>query len=117
MAMSLRFVKEIHSRLAARYGSAWRAKWDGVPMCAIEADWAEQLDGMKPEQIKAALAHLPDDFPPTCTAFRKAGEQYAPRADEDTSEYLRLQSERGTPMPPEVKAKLLQLVGRVKVAS
>ena len=116
MAMPQRFVKEIHSRLAARYGSAWRAKWAGVPMEAIEADWADQLSGMKPEGIKAALANLPDDFPPTCTAFRKLGEQHAPKAD-DTSEYLRLQSSRGTQMPPEVKARLLQLVGRVKVAA
>ena len=111
MAMPLRFVKEIHSRLAARYGSAWRAKWDGVPMSAIEADWSDQLDGMQPASIKAALANLPDDFPPTCTAFRKLGEQNVSRADE-TSEYLRIQSSRGTEPPPEVKARLLQLGGK-----
>jgi hypothetical protein len=113
--LPLHYVKEIHSRLAVRYGSAWRTKWAEVPIEALEADWAQVLDGMKPEQIKAALANLPDDFPPTCTAFRKAGELHATKA-EDTSEYLRLQSERGTAMPPEVKARLLQLVGRVKVA-
>lgn len=116
MAMHPRYVKEIHSRLAARYGSAWRAKWDGVPMEAIEADWAEELHGMKPENIKAALANLPDDFPPTCTAFRKLGEQHAPKAD-DTSEYLRLQSSRGTEPHPDVKARLMQLAGRLRVAS
>lgn len=116
MAMSLRFVREIHSRLAARYGSAWRAKWDGVPMTAVEADWAEQLDGMRPEAIRAALENVPDDFPPTCTAFRKLGEQHAPRAD-DTSEYLRLQAQRGTAIPADVKARLLQIAGKVKVSA
>ena len=116
MALSLRFVKEIHARLSIRYGTAWSSKWAGLEMEAIEADWADQLDGMKPDHIRAALANLPDDFPPTCTAFRKLGEQHAPKAD-DTSEYLRLQSSRGTQMPPEVKARLLQLVGRVKVAA
>ena len=113
--LPLHYVKEIHSRLAVRYGSAWRTKWAEVPQDLLEADWAQVLDGMKPEQIKAALANLPDDFPPTCTAFRKIGEQCGPRAD-DTNLYLESQSARGTPMPPEVKARLLQLVGRVKVA-
>lgn len=113
--LPLHYVKEIHSRLAVRYGSAWRTKWAEVPQDLLEADWAQVLDGMKPDQIKAALANLPDDFPPTCTAFRKAGEQHAPRA-EDTSEYLRLQASRGTVPSDAVKARLLQLVGKVKVA-
>ena len=73
MAMSLRYVKEIHSRLSVRYGSLWRAKWDGVPMEAIEADWVEQLDGMQPESIKKALASLPPDYPPTAPTFRALG--------------------------------------------
>lgn len=73
MSMPLRYVKEIHSRLSVRYGSLWRAKWDGVPMEAIEADWADQLDGMQPESIKKALASLPPDFPPTAPGFRLLG--------------------------------------------
>lgn len=73
MAMSLRYVKEIHSRLSVRYGSLWRAKWDGIPMKAVEADWAEELDGMQPESIRKALESLPADFPPTAPAFRALG--------------------------------------------
>ena len=73
MAMSLRYVREIHSRLSVRYGSLWRAKWEGVPMEAIEADWSEQLDGMQPDSIKKALASLPPEFPPTAPAFRVLG--------------------------------------------
>lgn len=73
MAMPLRYVKEIHGRLAARYGSSWRAKWGGVPMEAIESDWSNQLSGMQPESIRKALDSLPPDFPPTCAAFRALG--------------------------------------------
>ena len=73
MPMSEKFVKEIHSRLLIRYGSAWATKWAGVDQEAIEADWAEQLDGMSPESIRKALASLPPEFPPTATAFRALG--------------------------------------------
>lgn len=73
MALNLRFVREIHARLAVRYGSAWISKWAGVDQDAIEADWADQLDGMKPEGIKKALGSLPVDFPPTAPAFRLLG--------------------------------------------
>lgn len=73
MPLNLRFVKEIHARLAIRYGSAWTSKWAGVAMGDLEADWADQLDGMKPEGIRQALANLPHDFPPTAPAFRLLG--------------------------------------------
>ena len=109
--LSLRFVKEIHSRLAVRYGSAWRAKWDGLPMEAIEADWADQLDGMGPPEIKAALANLPPEFPPTAALFRKLGEQYV-NTMPDAREVLRLRDERGGTKPsPEVLARLKAIAG------
>lgn len=73
MSLPLRFVKEIHSRLQVRYGSAWTTKWAGIDQEAIEADWSEQLSGMSPESIRKALASLPPDYPPTCTAFRALG--------------------------------------------
>lgn len=110
--LSLRFVKEIHSRLAVRYGSAWRAKWDGLPMEAIEADWAEVLDGMQPPQIKAALANLPLEYPPTAAQFRKLGESHQPP---DAREVLRLRDERGGTKPSlEVLAKL-RAIGAMSV--
>jgi hypothetical protein len=83
MPLPLRFVKEIHARLAVRYGSAWVSKWAGVDQEAIEADWAEQLAGMEPAEIKKALAALPHDFPPTAPAFRALGlirEEHKPAA-------------------------------------
>ena len=73
MPLSQRFVKEIHSRLAVRYGSAWRSKWAEVPIEALEADWADQLDGMQPASIRKALENLPLEFPPTAPAFRAMG--------------------------------------------
>lgn len=73
MPLPLPYVERIHQRLTIRYGSAWSAKWAGVDQSAIQADWAEQLDGMAPENIRRALESLPDDFPPTATAFRKLG--------------------------------------------
>lgn len=73
MPLNLRFVKEIHARLAVRYGTAWSAKWAGLSVEAIEADWADQLDGMKPEGIRKALQSLPVEFPPTAPGFRALG--------------------------------------------
>ena len=73
MALPLRYVDEIHARLAIRYGSAWSAKWTGVDIALVKADWAEQLDNMSPAAIRKALDSLPEDFPPTATAFRKLG--------------------------------------------
>lgn len=81
MPMPLRFVKEIHSRLQVRYGSTWTTKWAGLDQEAIEADWADQLDGMQPESIRKALASLPPDYPPTAPAFRVLG---AIRREADT---------------------------------
>lgn len=73
MPLPSKYVKEIHSRLAVRYGSAWKAKWAEVPQEAMEADWAQVLDGMSPAGIRKALDSLPPDFPPTATAFRALG--------------------------------------------
>ena len=73
MPLPLRYVEEIHARLQVRYGSSWTTKWAGIDQAAICADWADQLDGMKPEGIKKALASLPVDFPPTAPAFRVLG--------------------------------------------
>lgn len=73
MPLPLPYVERIHQRLTVRYGSAWVSKWAGVDQAAIQADWAEQLDGMQPENIRKALDNLPPEFPPTATAFRALG--------------------------------------------
>lgn len=112
MPYPLRFVKEIHARLMVRYGSAWATKWAGVDQAALEADWAEVLDGMPTDAVKAALANLPADFPPTATMFRKLGEQHA-NSMPDAREVLRLRDERGGTNPsPEVLARLRAIAAK-----
>jgi hypothetical protein len=61
----------LFGKLAVRYGDAWFRKWDGIPMSAVRADWAEVLDGVGPESIGYGLKYLPGDFPPTAAAFRE----------------------------------------------
>lgn len=113
MPLPLPYVERIHMRLTVRYGSAWLSKWSGVDQAAIQADWANELDGMSDESIKAALANLPPDFPPTCTAFRKLGELAQHRIP-DAREVLLLRDERGGTKPsPEIRARLLAIAGRV----
>lgn len=73
MPLPLPYVERIHQRLAVRYGSAWVSKWAGIDQAAIQADWAEQLDGMQPANIRKALDNLPPEFPPTAVAFRALG--------------------------------------------
>lgn len=71
--LPLAYVKRIHQLLAVRYGSMWESKWAGIDQRAVQLDWAEQLDGMTLASIKKAIASLPDEYPPTCTAFRALG--------------------------------------------
>lgn len=116
MPLSLRFVREIHARLAVRYGCGWAAKWAGFDISAVEADWAAELDGMTPEGIRKALASLPPDFPPTSGAFREAGairvEAAAPLAlpepsnPEVAEQALRSMRAVGKPSPAEWMARL-----------
>lgn len=73
MPLQSRLVEEVLARLQVRYGTRWSSLWQGIDHELIKADWAEQLDGMAPENIRKSLSSLPDDFPPTATAFRKLG--------------------------------------------
>lgn len=74
MALPLSLVDMIHARLAVRYGSAWMAKWSGIDPRLVKADWANELDGMDDAAIQRAMQSLPDEFPPTASAFRALGE-------------------------------------------
>lgn len=70
MPLKSETVDWIFMRMLARYGSVWIAKWTGVPMEAVKADWAEQLAGMTKDDILYGIQYLPHDFPPTSAAFR-----------------------------------------------
>lgn len=70
MSLKSETIDWIFMRMLARYGSVWIAKWNGVPMEAVKADWAEQLAGMTKEDILYGIQYMPLDFPPTSAAFR-----------------------------------------------
>ena len=69
----LRYVEEIHKRLAIRYGSRWHSMWAGIAQPDLQDDWRRQLGSMGPENIRKALESLPPDYPPTATAFVQLG--------------------------------------------
>lgn len=72
-SLPVELVDEIHAVLLARYGAQWAAKWGGAPVQLVKADWARELAGMSEQRIRAALANLPDDYPPTAPQFRRLG--------------------------------------------
>jgi hypothetical protein len=69
MPLASHTVDAIFARMTVRYGSAWFAKWDGVPIESVKADWARELEGVSRYAIVYALGFLPSDFPPTVSAF------------------------------------------------
>ena len=71
MPLSQSAVERIFARMLARYGSAWSAKWQGVDVDAVKADWAMELEGVTYDQIIYGLSYLPADWPPTVTWFRE----------------------------------------------
>lgn len=81
----------IFGRLAVRYGDRWRAKWEGMPMDAVKADWATQLAHCRRESLMYAMEHLPVDFPPTVGQFlestRRAPAPGQPRISDDVTRY------------------------------
>ena len=81
MSLPDAWVDRIHARLLVRYGATWIRKWEGVPMEAVKADWAETLSGLGQDAILHALDHLPTDMPPNALQFRdlcRAGPQRVP---------------------------------------
>lgn len=70
MALASQTVDAIFRRLLARYGSAWNAKWAGVPEEDVKTDWANVLGRFSREAVLYALEYLPE-FPPTAGQFRE----------------------------------------------
>ncbi|TCP06578.1 hypothetical protein [Caldimonas thermodepolymerans] len=83
MSMQREWVEALFRRLLGAYGNRFTRMWEGVDPEAVKATWADELDGIKLEQIKHALAHLPEGAPPTAMEFRRLCLQaptYAPKA-------------------------------------
>jgi len=91
------WVDRIHARLLVRYGSSWVAKYPGIPDELVKHDWVTELSGLRPEQIKHALEHLPPEFPPGVTQFRdlclRAPEPMAPRLPAPKADKARVAAE------------------------
>lgn len=97
-------VEAIFRRLSTRYGSAWAAKWAGLPVEDVKADWARVLGGQTKESVLYALDYLPD-FVPTAHQFREICNR-APR-----TEQARLPAPKPT---EESKAKVRAIVAELK---
>lgn len=98
--MDASWVDRLHTRLLARYGTAWVRKWDGVDAGLMKADWAEVLHGITADGVRYALENLPPDNPPNATQFRAIC-----LAKPASSKFLALPEKRKPPTP-EQKAKI-----------
>ena len=65
------WVDRLFDRLALVYGRSFNARWDGLDLDVVKADWAHELAGFaeKPEPLRWALDHLPA-HPPNVVEFR-----------------------------------------------
>ncbi len=72
MSPRAEFVDALFARLTLRYGRAFLARWDGVPVDAVKDDWARELASYaaRPEVIEHALALIDPAEPPTAAQFR-----------------------------------------------
>jgi hypothetical protein len=73
MSPRAEFVDALFARLTLRYGRAFLARWDGVPIDAVKDDWARELASYaeRPDAIEHALALLDANEPPTAARFRE----------------------------------------------
>lgn len=72
MSLPAPWVDRLFEKLTLVYGREFLARWDGVPIADVKADWAHELAGFErhPQSIAHALQHLPPDRPPTVLQFR-----------------------------------------------
>ena len=65
------WIDALFARLTGLYGNRFTNMWTGIDAPLVRQTWASELAGMRPESIKYALDHLPEDFPPTALQFKK----------------------------------------------
>ena len=63
-------VDRIHTRLLARYGSAWVSLYQHAALEDVKRDWARCLWQLNGRCIGWALGNLPPDRPPNAAQFR-----------------------------------------------
>ena len=67
---TIELVRAVHARMLVRYGSRWTSMYSDVKPEMVEADWCEQLEGVRPKAIEYALVNLPLQWPPNAAEFR-----------------------------------------------
>jgi hypothetical protein len=72
MSSRAEFIDTLFDRLTLRYGHAFLARWNGLALEAVKADWACELASYaeRPAAIGHALALLDPAQPPTAAQFR-----------------------------------------------
>lgn len=72
MSLPTNWIEKIFTKLSLVYGREFKARWAGMSIEEVQADWAHELAGFadKPESIAYALKNLPPDRPPTALQFR-----------------------------------------------
>lgn len=53
--LPLIWIDELFKRFEAMYGNQFRQKWDGCDIAMVKQEWADSLDGISGDRIKAAL--------------------------------------------------------------
>lgn len=92
-------IVQIFGQLTLAYGQPFLARWDGVDMGTVHADWRYKLAGLTPEQIAWGLDHLKAGRPPEAMAFREWCE-----AMPDPAPAVALPPPRGkVQVPPQVR--------------
>lgn len=85
MSLPAAWVDRIFTRLTLVFGRDFMARYDGLEIADVKAEWADDLAGYQqaPDAIKYALEHIPSDKPPTSLQFRdlcRRAPQYVPKA-------------------------------------
>lgn len=73
MSSRAELIEGLFTKLALRYGHAFLARWRGMSLEAVKADWVQELASYaeRREAIDYALALLDPDEPPTAARFRE----------------------------------------------
>lgn len=66
--MNLKVIDALWNKMIVVYGSEWDKKYNG-PLAEVKGAWADELKGFTVEQLKYALAHLPER-PPNLIQFK-----------------------------------------------
>lgn len=79
-ALPMPWVDRIFTKLTLIYGRDFMARWEGLEVADVKADWAHELAGFQrfPDGIKHAIEHLPPGKPPTVREFRELARKAPP---------------------------------------